>query len=306
LSVDEDERNRAHRKIIDNMRAENYPIFEKFKILLLYKEWYHKRELDIQAEKINIACNKYLFEKEKDKKLHTLYQHWKKDLLAQLYRECDRKLTYCGIETLIDMSHGIPRNLLIILKHIYKWAIFNGENPFVNDKISIKSQMQGVKDASEWFFHDARPSGENGWMLRESISRLAQLFRECRYSDKPSEVSLNTFSTDWAKISNNSKKMISLAEKWSLLVIIPGGQKDRNTKRIDYKYQLNRMLSPRWNLPIERRGAISLNEEEINSIFDNDYKSNFEEVLKNRLIRLNVPFKNHTDNKDPNQPNLFG
>ena len=57
-------------------------------------------------------------------------RHFKADLLAQLSRECDQKQRYRGIDSLIDMSWGLPRNLLILLKCIFPWAMFYEERTF--------------------------------------------------------------------------------------------------------------------------------------------------------------------------------
>ncbi len=278
------------KKILNSVLCEDYPILEKLNIFMLYQKWSKNNNLVNSCSEIEKSCSQFILAKSEEAEYSQLYKHWHKDLLAQLYRDCDRRMQYSGIETIIDMSHGLPRNLLIILKCIYKWSIFNGEKPFTKDQISIKSQMQGIKEASEWFFQDARSVGESGSVLSDSISRLAQLFRECRFSDKPSEVSLNSFSTDLTKVSKKAQITLDLAVKWSLLVLIPGGQKDKNSKRLDQKYQLNRMLSPRWDLPIARRGVISLNANEVNAIFDDEHSNEFEEILKVRIDRMSAPF----------------
>ncbi|MCK4822074.1 hypothetical protein KA005_40300, partial [bacterium] len=61
-------------------------------------------------------------------------------------------------------------------------------------------------------------------------------------------------------------------------------------KRIDLKYQLNGMLTPRWDLAKARRGTISLSPDEVNAIFDSQYSDNFESLLKRRVDRMTAPF----------------
>ena len=55
-----------------------------------------------------------------------------------------------------------------------------------------------------------------------------------------------------------TRDMVDLASRWALLVRVDRGQKERNTGLVEAKFQLNRMLSPRWDLPIARRGALRL------------------------------------------------
>ena len=74
--------------------------------------------------------------------------HFRADLLAQLRRECGEAAAtsrgYTGIDSLISMSWGIPRHLLVLLKDAFAWALFNGEEPFLKTPLSLKSQEVGV------------------------------------------------------------------------------------------------------------------------------------------------------------------
>jgi hypothetical protein len=204
------------------------------------------------------------------------------------------------------MSHGLPRNLLIILKNIYKWAVFRSEEPFCGDPISMTAQREGLMESADWFFRDSKASGIYGKFIRDGVERLAMLFREVRFSDKPSEKSLLSFSADFSKVSEDTRKVIDLAEQWSLLIYV-GEQRNRNTKRMDAKYQLNSMLSPRWDLPIYRGGTIDLSIEEVNAIFDHTCHEQYEEIVKSRKGRMNAPFRSIKSRRKAleHQPSLF-
>jgi hypothetical protein len=82
----------------------------------------------------------------------------------------------------------------MILKHTYKWASYNGEEPFAGYPIGRAAQQVGVLEASNWFFEDARVIGDHGPQVQQSVERLATFFRRLRFSDKPVESSLITFS----------------------------------------------------------------------------------------------------------------
>jgi len=69
------------------------------------------------------------------------------------------------------------------------------------------------------------------------------------------------------------------------------GQKDRNSNRVDEKYQLSPMLAPKWELPISCRGALALNADEVNAIFAEPNNRDFEAVQRARMQRMNVPFQ---------------
>jgi len=275
--------------IIETLRSAELPLAEKVNVLLLYRAWSRGQNMRKAAVKISDALQQYLSAPRRKSEYKSAVDKFQYDLFAQLLRECKQKQRYSGIETFIQMSAGLPRNLLVILKHIFSWAEFRDERPFRGRPLSIEAQQLGVIDAAEWFLKDARIPGKHGQSVHEAVRRLAELFRAIRFSDKPSECSLVTFSTNTTALSERSWAMLQLSYFWSLLIRVPGGQKDRNTPRVDDKYQLNPMLAPLWQLPVSRRGAIALDPSEVETIFASN-KEAFEEVLHRRVSRMQAPF----------------
>ena len=233
-------------------------ILEKANTLLLYQAWWAGRDLMEAAERIRTACASYLSDPNApaSSKFRRTLSHWKSDLQAQLLAEHGLKQQYVGLDAFVEMSRGLPRNLLVVLKHVFQWASFNDEKPFQAEPISVSSQQRGVFEASTWFLHDAEVLGTNGVYVQDAITRLADLMRRVRFSDKPGECSLSTFVVDRSAVSGRSREMIELAQKWSLLLRIGSGQRDKNTRRRKAKYQINSMLCPIWDLPIARRGQL--------------------------------------------------
>lgn len=277
--------------IIENISCKEIPILEKANIFLLYQDWYkNKKNLLTSSETIKEECSKFKETGELGHRHYTAINHFGSDLLAQLIRECGKKQIYLGMNTFIDMSSGLPRNLLIILKHVFQWSLYNGEHPFRdNRKISMQAQRKGVMEAADWFFRDARMSGVDGKLVRAGMSNLATLLRRIRFSDKPTECSLSTFSVNTANISSEALRVIELAENWSLLINIPGGRRDRNSGGVNSKYQINPMLVPMWDLPTSRRGVLALRPGEVDSIFDEKCRENFEKITKIRVARMTAP-----------------
>ena len=298
--------------IIKNLSCDHYPLLEKVNIFLLYRAWSKKINLVSASNIIKYDCIGYINGK-KYPSYDKAIKYFSSDLYAQLLSEFKQHYTdlhqYIGIDNIIDISWGLPRNLIVILKMVYDWAIFYGEEPFSGSPITIASQERGVEEASGWFFRDASGFGSKGREAHECITRLATLFRTIRYSDKPPESSLAAFSTDLSQITETAANMIDFCKKWSLLIEV-GRRKNKNTKAIDPLYQINRMLSPKWGLPIHRRGTIELDAIEANSIFDRQHEHNFTHILKKRKFRVNAPFNEYRPDQDSNldedqQPNLF-
>src|SRR4029077_20611480 len=105
---------------------------------------------------------------------------------------------------------------------------------------------------------------------------------------------------DVSRSSEEARHVLDLAEKWSLVIDV-GGQRDRNTERIDAKYQLTRMLAPRWDLAIYRRGVLALTPNEINAIFDPACAAQFDGFAEARIARMSAPFFGQRP-KPVNQP----
>ncbi len=295
--------------IIDLLSCPKFPLLEKLNCFILYQQWSSRYNLLKSAENIRIDCQTHLREENTGTKYYDKLLHWKYDLLAQLRRECRRKQQYAGFDTFIELSWGNPRHLLILLKHVMAWAVFKDEHPFGEKPISVLAQAEGAKEAAEWFFRDARIKGRDGNLVQDAINRLGTLFRSIRYSHKPSECSLSTFSYERSSVSDETQRLIDLAEKWSLLVDV-GGQRDRNSERVDMKFQINRMLAPRWDISFSRRGTLAISGDDLNTIFDPAFVSEFDQKLKIRIDRMTAPFfgtKLETRyNMSNNQGTLFG
>lgn len=275
--------------IMGNISCVEFPLVEKTNILLLYQDWAGRRSL--VESSANIARGSLALQRGEEAERHKhVLAHFKIDLLAQLLRETKQKQRYLGLQAFSDMSSGLPRHLLIVLKFVHRWAKFQGERPFRDDPITIGAQRAGVIQASSWFFEDARATGSDADLVQASVERLARLFHQLRYADKPVESSLTTFTFSEQDVSESARRTIRHAHDTSLLLKVISGAKDRNAEGVVAKYQLNPMLCPRFDLPLSRRGTVALGAEEVEAIFG-ESSASFETLLDDRLSRMNAPFR---------------
>jgi hypothetical protein len=277
--------------ILKILACPDYPLLEKVNVFLLYQEWSEGKDLREAAADIARDCEVYLHAKVNRRHRHSrALEHFKVDLVAQLLRECHQKQRYVGVETFIAMSVGLPRNLLILLKSVFAWAVYNGETPFIDrhSPISIDSQHAGVAEAADWFFGDARTLGTDGRLVEAGIKNLGALFRTHRFSDKPSECSCTSFSCDISRVSEETRRIIAIAQNWSLLIAV-SDRRDWGSDRINEQFQLNPMLAPRWDLAVYRRGVLGLRPEECDAIFDNSQQGEFARMLQSWENRMNAP-----------------
>lgn len=222
------------------------------------------------------------------KDLKDFISHWGSDILAQLYYDFRRRVPYTGFETLVTLSQGSPRNLLTNLKHVYRRAQFAGERPFSDGVISIRSQTDGVRDGASWFWEDAQP-GSDGMRVREAVEGIAILFRTIRFGHSPSECDLCTFSLRFDELTHKSRKVLQIAENWSYIIRLPEGRPNKNSRRVDEKFQLAPMLAPKWEVSEHRRGSTEISTELANAILDPDQRINLPALFKRRVSRIISP-----------------
>lgn len=277
------------KSVMRNLTAPSYPLLEKVNILLLYQEMFKGTSPIAASSEIKSMSADFLKAPTTKGKYGTTLDHFKTDLLAQLRRENDGKQLYLGLETFISMSAGLPRALLTILRSVFEWSFFNGEDPLRARQVSLSAQQRGVKDASDWFYENMRKAGDDGIAIQTAIDRLAQLFRVNRFADKPVECSLIAFSVAEEDASAEALRILRLAEGRSFLNRISGGQRDKNSERVTMKFQLNNMLSPRWDLPLGRRGTIALDARQFNAIFDVADSAPFQKLLSEWRERMTAP-----------------
>jgi len=220
--------------------------------------------------------------------LHDCIAHWGSDMLAQLYHDFRRRVPYLGFDTLSTLSQGSPRNLLTNLKHIYRCAQFAGEQPFTGGLISIRSQTEGVRDGAAWFWEDAQPNSD-GMRVREAVESIAILFRTIRFGHAPSECDLCIFSVASDQLTENSRRVLQIAENWSYLIRLSEGRRNKNTRRVDERYQLAPMLAPKWEVSEHLRGSIELSAELANAILDPDRRETLPAIFKRRVSRIVSP-----------------
>jgi len=236
----------------------------------------------------------------------TAYGHYAVDLFAQLCRE-SRKTgpVYSGFDTFVKMSSGNPRNLLICLGRLYESASFR-ELDFTSNaiKLSIAMQTEAAADAARFAYERDSNYGSAAEPAREAINRLAIVLRTARYALSIPEVSPLAVSFSDSDIVGASKDVLRAALNYSFLFEIDEGRPDRNSQRLMRKFQLNPLLSPRWGLPIARRGDLPLSKDLVNAIFDPELQRDFEAQLRVLSQRWNYPFSAKAGNART-QPELF-
>ncbi|MFG8569946.1 hypothetical protein ACEPUG_09960 [Pseudomonas aeruginosa] len=280
-------------KVVEVLTSGVPLILQKLNILLFCKKFKgDKRPVEL-SEEIARQAKAFSLKSENSKSGYAnAYGHYKWDLFAQICRESKKAVgvPYAGFDNFISMACGNPRNLLIVLGRIYELAAFR-EIDFINGPpISVALQTTAAAEAARFMFERDTNYGASSDVARSAVERLAHLLRTARFALKIPEVSPLAVSFSNADLTDDSRAAIDMALKYSFLFEIDEGRPDRNSDRVNRKIQLNPMLSPRWELPIGRRGDLSLGVDMVNAIFDLRQSAAFETLLRSMANKWNNPF----------------
>jgi hypothetical protein len=284
----------AAKEIADILTGGNIPlILQKLNFLRFCKKYKKSSSSLAIAKKIHTEAIEFLHHGQKGRSSYaTAYGHWASDLFAQLWRESKKidSVPYAGFDSFVKMSCGNPRNLLIILGRAYEIASFK-EVDFINGpKLSVAMQTEAAIEAARFMYESDTNYGSQSESAREAVNRLAQVLRTARYAINIPEVSPLAISFYDGDLTSNARQTLNSALNYSFVFEIHEGRPDRNSERLNRKIQLTPLLSPRWGLPISRRGDLGLSRELINSIFDTARIKEFDFLLRFLSSKWNNPF----------------
>lgn len=279
-------------------KTEGNPLEQKYKLFFFYLLWYQaKADQTFQniINSISTEFDKYL--NKETSEFRNIIEKRKKDLIAQLTKENKIKNTeYSGVDKFIELSQGNPRSFILILKKVIEFSRIRGEKPLdEGGRIGLESQYLAVYDTARWFYEDVEVYGEEGKQMYSSLKNLRDYFIQERFCDKPVETTISCFYAKIEELSQNAISCIELMKMHSILLEDEDGRLEKNSGRKERLFQLNKTLSPLWNLPTVVRGSISLSNETAESIFNYDCRNNFPSIYETRKGQLNAPdFKKNT------------
>ena len=265
-------------------------LVQKLNLVQFAKKLNRKSKPKVVAESIRTAARQFVDGKGTTAGWYaTAYGHYAADIFAQICRESRRAIgvPYAGFEMFTRMSSGNPRNLLIILGRAFEIAQFREIDFLDGEPLPIQYQTQAALAAARFTFENDTNYGSQSDAAREAVRRLAELLRAARFSLRIPEKSPLAISFSESDLSPKARETLNSSLNYSLVYEIYDGRKDRNTKALNRKIQLNPILSPRWGLAVVRGGDISLNREQLDAIFCNSNSASFDELLRNLGARWN-------------------
>lgn len=286
---------------VETLSFPEQPLVEKLATLRFYQLWSSGGTPSRALAESARAWVAPLSTGNESKALITFFKHRKSDAIAQIYRDANRQTAYAGFVELVGMSGYLPRSLLMILKYVSRWAEFHGEDAFGgNAPISERALSEGVLEAANWYLADAKPLGTDGHECEIAVRRLGRYLHSIRYSDKPNEVDVTTFSSNLTQVSAEALAVIDRCVAHGLLIEVRGGRASRNHGSTHRKFQLHPMLTPLWGLRAGRRGDATFTTQTIEAIFNpREDELAFRRARETLELALNAPFRGVLDTRDP-------
>lgn len=204
-----------------------------------------------KAEYLANELQAYL--KNEDSKFFDWIHNNRIGLIYLICKENSQKKLYYGFETYKLTSSGIIRFFLELCEAAFKNAFrnsFNFSNPRV---LSFKEQSEAAYYVSQYKINDIETYTPYSNQLKRFVLLLGNVFERIHRDKKLSEPEKNHFSTDFDKLSEESRTFLNNAELYSVL------QKKKETKdkniSIDsnnVEFHLNHIYAPYFQISPRR------------------------------------------------------
>lgn len=184
-------------------------------------------------------------------------------------------ILFSGFTTLTLIARGNIRHLLELIHRIFKVceSTENGDFPVVPPHI----QAIAVRDASESILSTVIGHGTNGPQLYALAQCLGSIFRERHRSDRQSEPEINHFTFAGGEMSEQIRKYLFEAEKWSVL-FLSRETKMKSTGAISSDYILNPIFSPYFQISFRKKRSIQVSAIQLLQMLEGDQRKRDELV----------------------------
>lgn len=284
-------------EIMSNLEFPEDILVERTNVLLMYtaikanKE--HSIETFIQASKeIAESAKAYFTGSSKETHHATKLEKYKQDMIDTLAREGRVDIPYNGLSKLIELSCGTPRTILCLLKAAFNNQYYNtGKVPFEDGrKLTVKSQRIGIESTYDWFFEENRiPSFMTQSRATDAIKRLGDYLRKARFSDLPPQCSINIFTLNESELSPNARNVFEALLSYSYIVQTDE-RRQINSDNKTHVYQLNKILYPKYELALSKRGSINFTSADAECIFNLEKREEYDAFVDRKMKVYNFPF----------------
>ena len=283
-------------EIMFNMAYPDDILIERTNVFLMYSAIKDNKERSIEAyvnasKEIAKSARSYVVDGSRDNLHATKLEKYKQDLVDTLAREGRVEIPYNGLSKLIELSCGTPRTILCLLKAAFNNQYYNTRKvPFEEGrKLTVKSQRIAIESTYDWFFEENRIPSMAQARATDAIMRLGDYLRKARFADLPPQCSINIFTLNAGQLSPNARMVFEALLSYSYIVQTDE-RRQINSDNKTHVYQLNKILYPKYELALSKRGAINFNPEDAECIFNLEMKADYDAFVDRKMKGYNFPF----------------
>ena len=184
-------------------------------------------------------------------------------------------LLFSGFASLALMSRGNVRHFIELVHRVFLAVDSVTEQAL--PVISVDVQAVAVKQASESILANVKGHGRYGPQLYALAMTLGSLFREFHRDSRQSEPEKNHFTLSGGELSDQLRRYLSEAEKWSVLFIDPE-TKMKSSGAIESDYVLNPIFAPYFQISFRKKRSIELTTDQLLKMLEGDQKARDELV----------------------------
>ncbi len=283
-------------EIMSNIAYPDDILIERTNVFLMYSAIKDNKERSIDvyvnaSKKIAQSAKSYAVDGSRDNLHATKLEKYKQDLVDTLAREGRVEIPYNGLSKLIELSCGTPRTILCLLKAAFNNQYYNtGKVPFEEGrKLAVKSQRIGIESTYDWFFEENRIPSIAQARATDAIMRLGDYLRKARFADLPPQCSINIFTLNAGELSPNARMVFEALLSYSYIVQTDE-RRQINSDNKTHVYQLNKILYPKYELALSKRGSINFTPEDAECIFNLEKKAEYDAFVDRKMKVYNFPF----------------
>lgn len=283
-------------EIMSNMAYPDDILIERTNVFLMYSAIKDNKERSIEAyvnasKEIAQSARSYAVDGSRDNLHATKLEKYKQDLVDTIAREGRVDIPYNGLSKLIELSCGTPRTILCLLKAAFNNQYYNtGKVPFEEGrKLTVKSQRIGIESTYDWFFEENRIPSIAQARATDAIMRLGDYLRKARFADLPPQCSINIFTLNAGELSPNARMVFEALLSYSYIVQTDE-RRQINSDNKTHVYQLNKILYPKYELALSKRGSINFTPEDAECMFNLEMKADYDAFVDRKMKGYNFPF----------------
>lgn len=233
------------------------------------------------------------------------YSEWMKHtrfgLIFLLCGDLGKSKTYFGMEVFTELSSGVIRYFLELCEKAFDFALmkeFSWDSP---RKLTPEEQNRASRFVSRNKIKDIEEYEPYGKQLRIFVENLGEIFRQYHQNKYLTlgQPEINHFSTDFFKISGESKAVLDSAIMWTVLQDEEASKDRDELPQNVYDFILNRIYCPYFQISYRKFHKLDIPPEFLDKLLSGNIEK-AQEVTKHYIQKLNF-FKTI----DTNQGLLF-